>query len=82
MELAQAANAIPSSNSLSTALGITPNEALAAILVMAIIAIGFWAIVKYNDSGSFRNTNGLVGSKGGRVKRVVTEYEDVEPEKI
>jgi hypothetical protein len=75
MELAQA-NAIPESDSITTALGITPTELSWAVIIVALMVIGFWAIVKYNDSDRFSGTNGLVGSKGGKVKKTVTEHEE------
>jgi hypothetical protein len=85
MELAQAANAIPDSNSITTALGITPTELFWAVVIVAVMVIGFWAIVKYNSSDRYTGTTGLAGTKGGRVKRTVTTEEYVDenaPEKV
>ena len=78
MELAQAVGAIPDTNSLTTALGITPTELFWAAIIVAVMVIGFWAIVKYNSTDRYSGTSGLAGSKGGRIKRTITEYEEVD----
>jgi hypothetical protein len=84
MELAQAVNTIPESNSLTTTLGITPTEVFWAAIIVSVMVLGFWAIVKYNSSGKYSDTSGLIGTKGGRVKKTVTteEYIDENPERV
>lgn len=66
-------NSIFDTNSLTTALGITPTELLAAVAIVALMVIGFWAIVKYNSSDRVARPR-LIGSKGGRVKKTIIEY--------
>jgi len=79
MELAQAANAIPDTNSVSTALGITPTEFFWAIAIISIMVVGFWAIVKYNSSdisNRYRDQKGFTGSKGGEAKTTISDADN------
>ena len=64
---------IPNSDSLATAFGITSNELFVAAIIVALMVIGFWAIVKYNSSDRVANPR-LIGSKGGKVKKTIIEY--------
>ncbi len=82
MKLAQSVNTIPQTDSISTALGITPTEFFWAVVIIAVMVLGFWAIVKYNNSDRYNNISGLIGTKGGRVKKTVTEYEEIADETI
>lgn len=70
MELAQSIDTTnPSTISSSLGLGLT--ELLWIALIAAAVILLFWAFSKDRRSTS-------AGIKGGKVKRTITEYEDID----
>lgn len=80
MELAQATNTtIPNTPNVTTALGLTPEMIFWSVLIVIAIALVIWAAAKYTERGRYPQTGNYQGTKGGRIKRTITEYEE-EPE--
>ena len=85
MELAQAVdNTVPNTPNVTTALGITPEMIFWSVLIVVAIALVVWAAARYADRNRYTNNNtgSYQGTKGGRIKRTITEYEEPVDERI
>lgn len=76
MELTQAVDAIPDTNTVSTAFGLTPTMIFWGIIAIVAIALFIWAAIKYSETKKLGTGESFQGAKGGKVKRTVTEYEE------
>lgn len=76
MELAQAVDVMPESQSTTATLGITPEMLIVSLIVVVAIALLIWAIARYSERNTYRDRGTYQGVKGGKVKRTITEYED------
>lgn len=83
MELAQAVDTtIPNTPNVTTALGITPEMIVWSVIIVIAIALIIWAAAKYADRGRYPERSSYQGTKGGRIKRTITEYEEPTDDRV
>jgi hypothetical protein len=76
MELAQAIDVVPESQSTVSTLGITPEMLILSLIVVIAIALLIWVAARYSERNRYNDRATYQGVKGGKVKRTITEYED------
>lgn len=78
MELAQVNNTAPTTDNITAAFGVTPEMILWSVVIVLAIALVIWAAARYGERNRTTDGRSYQGAKGGRIKRTITEYEDVD----